>query len=76
MSGDNIIFVQKRIGFWYVWHQQNPEIPEFIREHTSVFGSRADALLGAHDLQRQIGYVEYGVSELEDDPRNRALGGT
>lgn len=65
MGADNVVFVQKRGWDWNVWYQGNPDEPD-MGLGTRKFDRREDALVYAHDYVADLGYVEYGVVELEE----------
>ena len=63
MSADNIIYVKKNRKKWKVWEQSascdpnpNPSAKEYATE--------SKALKAAHELEKETGYVEYGVHVL------------
>jgi len=64
MSADNVIYVKQYRNKWKVWHDfmsnDNPK-PTKIAKSFDNFG---DAVRYAFDLEKEIGYVEYGVAEL------------
>jgi hypothetical protein len=68
MSADNAIFVQQiSPGKWAVWEDSMSALeglPAIAPLGARTYGSRADALVAAHDLMRNIGSVEYGVREV------------
>jgi hypothetical protein len=70
VSADNVVYVQKCGERYYVWDDsasnEAPEPPEDAQK----CDTRSYALTFAHDLVDEIGYVEYGVRELEKDERN------
>jgi len=63
MSADNIIFVKKHRKKWKVWEQSascDPKPSSRAQEHPT----KEKALVAAHNLQEETGYVEYGVNVL------------
>ena len=66
MSYANIVYVQKReSGYYRVWQEFKNEGDGLICGKHSSFATRAEALIFAHNLQREE-CVEYGVHELDD----------
>ena len=66
MSADNIVYVKKRYGKWWVWHDSasvNPN-PKFSFPKPKKFIEKSDAYDYAFELVKKIGYVEYGVNVL------------
>jgi hypothetical protein len=66
---DNVIFVRQiSPGKWAVWEDRLSALLEGRPINAPLgartYGSRADALVAAHDLMRNIGSVEYGVREV------------
>jgi hypothetical protein len=68
MSADNIIRVRAHGGDWHVWEGSAsfdyPDIPTGCPSYMG-FTDKEEALAYAFQLERQTGYVEYGVSVEE-----------
>ena len=65
MSADNVIYEKQAKHFqsrWYVLECSASVPADFTK--AKVYNSREKALVAAHDLQKEIGYVEYGVNEI------------
>jgi hypothetical protein len=77
MSADNIIYVKKIRGKWWVWHDSasndkpKPKAyfisngkKKYYNQYEKSFESEGEALEYAFDLEEEIGYVEYNVCKL------------
>ena len=71
MSADNLIVI-KRIGdVWHVWHEfmscfveGKEDPPTGENDRHQVFESWEEAKTYAEDLEKEIGFVEYGIVEI------------
>lgn len=68
MSADNMIVVKHIGNFWWVYYgsASTPPTDDDIMENGEGYATRETAVVFAHDLERKIGYVEYGVSERQE----------
>ncbi len=66
MSADNIIYVQQIGAQWFVQYGSASCVVEMAKGKS--YSTREAALVAAHDLEKETGYVEYGVNELEAIP--------
>lgn len=76
MSSDNVIYVTKSQGQYYVWEGFSHESDRHCFKGSdlsdfSVFCNRGDALVYAHELNKTSG-AEYGVQEEDLDAHKEA----
>lgn len=68
MSADNIILVKKVGKLWWVAYgfaSHDESGSDSYMKNGTGYHTREAALVAAHNMEKEIGYVEYGVNELE-----------
>ena len=66
MSVDNVVCVKKSGKKWAVWEDSASNDEYVPSKRAKKYPSKSEAILAAHNLVEEIGYVEYGVNILDD----------